>query len=342
MFFSYRARQRWKYLLHVLLYILLALVAFACCLLLWLQRFILYTPDGVHLDFSLVQPTDAPISPVTPTHSQVNIEYISPEEPEETPDTPIQESQRLAGYYIEASVLQQKDFTLVYEQLATLPAGTPVMLDVCSIRGNFYYSSAHGNASTAYDIEQMNALIQYLAESDFYLIAKLPALRNYQLALKNPMLGIQHVNGYVWLDSAGGYWLDPTKDSVLSYLIQVIKELRGLGFDEVVLQDFTIPEAETIVYNKDRQEVLNSTAQALVTACTNDRFTLSFVAGNIPFQLPEGHSRLYLMHVAAADVEQLLNQLAIEHPETELVIIAESFDTRYDVCGTLHPLSQAH
>ena len=48
------------------------------------------------------------------------------------------------------------------------------------------------------------------------------------------------------------------------------------------------------------------------------------------------------MHVAAADVEQLLNQLAIEHPETELVIIAESFDTRYDVCGTLHPLSQAH
>lgn len=321
---------------------ILALIALVCCLLLWVQRFILYTPEGVRLDFSLTDPTDAPVSPMDPTRNPIHIEYVTPQEPDETPDIPIHEEDRLAGYYIEASALQEDDFTLIYEQLAALPAGTPVMMDVRSIRGNYYYSSAYGNVSTLYDADKMDALIQYLAEGDFYLIARFPALRNQAFATKNPLIGIQHVNGYVWADADGAYWVDPTKDSVLTHLIQVIKELRGLGFDEVVLQDFRIPESENIVFKKDRQEVLNTTAQALVTACANDGFTLSFVADSTWLQLPEGRSRLYLMNVAASDVEQLLNQLSISHPETEVVIIADSYDTRYDICGTLHPLSQAH
>ena len=342
MLFSYRARQRQKKLLHVLLYIILALIALACYFLLWVQRFVLYTPEGVRLDFSLTDPTDAPLTPADPDREQVNIEYITPETPEDTPDVPIQEEERMAGFYIEAEALQQDDFTPVYEQLAALPAGTPVMLDVRSPYGNYYYSSAYGNVSSSYNAEQMDALIEYLADGDFYLIARFPALRNKGYATQNPLLGIQHVNNYVWADSNGFYWIDPSKDSVLTHLIQVIKELRGLGFDEVVLQDFSIPESPNISFKKDRQEVLNTAAQSLVTACANDGFTLSFVADSTALLLPEGRCRLYLMNVAAADLEQLLSQLAISHPATEVVIIADSYDTRYDICSTLHPLSQAH
>lgn len=342
MLFSYRARQRWKRLFNVLLYVILALIVLAVCLLIWVQRFLVYTPEGVRLDFSPTRPPAVGTVPTAPENTKVSIEYISPEEPEEDPDLPLPEEERLAGYYIEASALQEDDFTPIYEQLAALPAGTPVMMDVRSIRGNYYYSSAYGNVSILYDAEKMDALIRYLADGDFYLIARFPSLREQSYATKNPLLGIQHVNGYVWADADGIYWIDPTKDSVITHLIQVIKELRGLGFDEVVLQDFTIPESENIVFKKDRQEVLNTTAQALVTACTTDRFTLSFVAQSSALQLPEGRCRLYLMNVPAAEVEAIVAQFAVSNPATELVIIADSFDTRYEICGTLHPLSQAH
>lgn len=342
MLFSYRARQWWKRLFTVLLYIILALIVLACCLLLWLQRFLVYTPEGVRLDFDPTRPPAVGTVPTAPENSKVSIEYISPAEPEDTPDLPLPEENRLAGFYIEASALQEDDFTPIYDQLAALPAGTPVMMDVRSPYGNYYYSSSYGNVSTSYDAEKMDALIQYLADGDYYLIARFPALRDHAFATKHPLLGIQHVGSYVWQDSGGVYWIDPTKDSVMAHLIQVIKELRSLGFDEVVLQDFTIPESENIKFTKDRQEVLNTTAQALVTACANDRFTLSFVAHSSALQLPDGRSRLYLMNVPAAKVEELIKQYAVTNPKTELVIIADTFDTRYEICGTLHPLSQAH
>jgi len=66
------------------------------------------------------------------------------------------------------------------------------------------------------------------------------------------------------------------------------------------------------------------------------------VADTPALQMPESRSRLYLMNVPGADVEEMLSQMLVNDPETDVVIIAQSYDTRYEICGTLHPLSQAH
>ena len=343
MIFSYRARQRWKRLLTVLLYALAVLLLLACCLLLWLQRFIVYTPEGVQLNFDLPQISAPGSTPVKPESTRIPIEYVG--EQIEDPDDPIIEppvKERLEGYYIEPTQLQQDDHSEVYALLQTLPAGTPVMLDVVSMWGNFFYTSDLGNASNAYDIAKMDQLISYLAESDLYVIARFPALRNYHFANKYNLCGIQSKGGYVWADADSVYWLDPTKDRTMNYLIQVIKQLRGLGFDEVVLQDFTIPVSDNIAFDGDRQQILNDTAQALVAACSNDQFTVAFVAQAPTLQMPEGNSRLYLMDVPAADASDILMQMQVNDTMTDVVIIAQSYDTRYDICGILHPLSQAH
>jgi len=344
MIFSYRTRQFLKRLFVVLVYIALAAVALAFCLLLWLQRFIVYTPDGAKLMFDLPAVTAPGATPQAPQNGKVDIEYVG-EEKEEIPDDPtveVPKKEKMKGYYIEPQLLQQKDLTEVYSLLEALPAGTPVMLDVKSTGGYFFYSSEFGSTSTAYDIAQMDALIAYLAESELYVIAKLPGLCDYDYAVKHPLCGIQDKRGYVWLDSSRKYWLDPSKERTMTYLIQVIKELRGLGFDEVVLQNFSIPESENIDFKLERQPLLNETAQSLVLACATEEFTVAFVADTPALQMPESRSRLYLMNVPGADVEEMLSQMLVNDPETDVVIIAQSYDTRYEICGTLHPLSQAH
>lgn len=350
MIFSYRTRQLTKRISTVLLYVLLISVVLIFCLLLWLQRYLVYTPEGAHLDFSVNLEKVPGNLPQAPNPDRVTIDFGKGNEdlpddpqpddptPELPPDTP---QTRWDGYYIPPEALQN-DIAAVRAQLEALPAGTPVLLDVVSHFGNFYYSSAYGNTSTAYNIPAMDALLRYLAESELYVIAKFPALRNYNYALNHTAYGLATEKGYLWTDAQHIYWLDPTKDGTLTYLIQVIKELRTLGFDEVVLQDFYVPEGETIKFSGQRQQVIDDTAQSLVTACATDSFTVSFVAQSPSMRIPESRSRLYLMDVPAADVGDFLAQMQVEHKETDVVIIAQSYDTRYDICSTLHPLDQAH
>jgi hypothetical protein len=125
-------------------------------------------------------------------------------------------------------------------------------------------------------------------------------------------------------------------------LIQIARELRSLGFDEVVFKDFYVPQASKIVFKADRKESIEAAAQTLVTACATDSFAVSFV-GYIPdLKMPEGNCRLYLENVAAVQVQDLLLQVQVADKLRNVVFLAETNDTRYDVCGTLRPLDLAH
>ena len=348
MLFSYRARQRYKWLLNLLLYILAALLIVVLCLLLWVQRFIVYTPQGVRLDFSVIKTDLSGSLPQAPDRENVDIQFsdTSPTQPTETQpdpgtDLPPETPASFNGYFIDTNALKG-DIDQIYTQLDTLPAGTPVMLDVKIATGYFLYSSAYGTPSSSYNTAKIDELIRYLLDSELYVIARFPALRDNKYALEHVKYGLADTRGYLWVDSSRIYWLDPTHDGTLTYLIQIIKELRTLGFDEVVLQNFYVPEGDTILFSRDRQQVINETAQALVTACGTEDFTVSFVAQSPTMLLPEANSRLYLMDIPAADVAEILAQMQVNDLMTDVVLIAQSYDTRYEGCGLLHPLSQAH
>jgi hypothetical protein len=189
---------------------------------------------------------------------------------------------------------------------------------------------------------EVDALIADLVASELYVIARLPALRDYYYGLNNVPSGLPTNKGYLWTDDSGCYWLDPTDDGTLTYLIQIARELRSLGFDEVVFKDFYVPQASKIVFKADRKESIEAAAQTLVTACATDSFAVSFV-GYIPdLKMPEGNCRLYLENVAAVQVQDLLLQVQVADKRRNVVFLAETNDTRYDVCGTLRPLDLAH
>lgn len=339
MMFSYKTRQFFRRLLVVLLVGLVLLSVALVFFAVWLRRFVVYTPDGVRLDMSIGAAGVPGKVPSQPDKVEIGLEFIEPDE--SVPDVPVVQQKRLDGYYIDAKMVQS-DMAGLRAQLAQLPSGTAVMLDVKSFWGYFFYSSAQGPHADSYVQSEVDALIADLVASELYVIARLPALRDYYYGLNNVPSGLPTNKGYLWTDDSGCYWLDPTDDGTLTYLIQIARELRSLGFDEVVFKDFYVPQASKIVFKADRKESIEAAAQTLVTACATDSFAVSFV-GYIPdLKMPEGNCRLYLENVAAVQVQDLLLQVQVADKLRNVVFLAETNDTRYDVCGTLRPLDLAH
>ncbi len=337
MILSYKVRQ---FLRRLLVFLLVAALLVALALALgsiWLRRFVVYTPQGAILNMDLPPASLPGLVPTQPDRLEVNIVY-----PQETvPNERNPHTSRVDGYYITAQQMQE-DLSGLRQRIAQLPAGTAIMLDVKSFWGYFFYSSALGPGSENFILADVDHFIAELTGSELYVIARLPAFRDYEYALNNASSGLATGKGYLWADEKECYWLDPTDDGTLTYLIQITKELRDLGFDEVVFQDFYVPQSGNIVFDADRKEAVESAAATLVTACATDRFTVSFLAYRTDLTLPQTGCRLYLTDVTAVEVQDVLAQVTVADQHRGVVFLAQTNDTRYNVCGTLRPLELAH
>lgn len=338
----YRTRRLLRRLGLVLLVAALVAALVGTFWLIWIQRFVYYTPEGAGLDFSYAW-EDISGEPAVPPEEKEPISIYYNEG--ENLITTTTELTQLVGYYVDAAALAEGVDT-VRSQVQALSAGTPVMVEVKNGKGEFFYSSSVSTwRASGVDTAAMDQLIAYMDTRDLYLIAKLPALRDYLYfdGNKNLSDGIHHASRqYLWADSDYCYWLDPAREGTVTHLVQLIKELKELGFDEVVLDDFRIPEGDTVYYEADRQQVLTEAAQNLVTTCATEQFAVSFVGASAQFPLPTGRSRLYLKDVAAADTAAVAQETGIADTDIRLVFLTEVHDTRFDAYSVLRPLAAAH
>ncbi len=329
---SYHGKLRLKRLgiaLGILL--LIALVALGCWFV-WMQRYIVYTRDGVVFDYerSTLELEDKPHNGDAQRETvSLNILIDDGEDDEEnqTQNTGI-----LSGVYVDTALLL-KGVDRAKEALGELTPGSAVMVDVKSKFGNFYYTTAINGASQSDSISapEMDAFIEELRKGDCYLIARLPAFRDSAFALQNQPCGLPLASGVLWTDEEKCYWLNPTKDAVLSNLVQICRELRELGFDEVVFSDFSIPDSGRIVYSSDipKDEALKRAADYLVAACGGEYFAISFV-GTTDFPLPAGNTRLYVEGVAPEQLEMVYEKAPGMEPLSQTVFVVDTRDTRYD------------
>lgn len=332
---SYRTRQNLRRSLTIGAIVLSIILVSLLCLLVWLQRFVVYTDEGVVLDFARKNASQSPSSPARPSLPEVSIVYN---------DTPFQEGLApLSGYYIDAQDLMD-DPDAVLKKLQQLPSGTAVLMDVKGYRGYYFYSTSAGDhTSGLYDLDKMDALIRWLGQSELYVIARMPALHDFVSVWDDNSLGLKTASGKLYTDQGQyglGYWLDPTNAAVQSMLVDVIRELKNKGFDEVVLQDFCFPDTDSLAFSGDRAQALDQLAQKLVDSCAGEDFSLSFASSDPSFSLPEGRCRLFLEDISPENAQNAWQSVVMEDKQRYLVFIAPNGDTRYDIeNGILRPLS---
>lgn len=333
----YRTRRALRGLAIAVLWLILLAILVWLIWLLWLDRFVVYTRDGAKLDFGASnQQLSGEVALPPEKDATVSIYY---NEGDNTLNISTELSQ-LGGYYIDAEMLA-KGIPDVLAQLKKLPSQTPVLVDVKDITGRFFYSTTLGPNNKNIDTAGMNQLIEYLANSDLYTIARAPALRDYYYGLDHVPDGLPTSGGYLWMDDSRCYWLNPASEGTITYLIQTAKELKDKGFNEVVFSDFRFPETDKIVFKGSRTETLVTAATKLLESCATDRFAVSFLVESASFPLPAGRTRLYLEGVGASQAKVLAEESGLEDPAIQLVFLTDVNDTRFDSYSVLRPITSA-
>lgn len=336
----YRTRRFLRRLGTVLLAVAVFGLLFTLCWTTWVERYIVYTRDGVVLNFEQDYKIQEGILALPPSDEDSVAIYFNEGENAVELST---ELTQLKGYYISTSVLAG-DIAGTMETLKTLEKDTAVMVDVQSIKGVSYYSSELATATLAnIDLNAADNLIQMVTKGDYYAIARVPAFRNYYFGLNFVDEGLPYAggSGYLWMDDSGCYWLKPNSTTVLNHLIELVAELKALGFDEVVFTDFCFPNTENVSFNGDKTEAIISAMNTLITNCNTTGFMVSFSVTDYTLPIPEGRSRLYLEGVPAKNVGLVASQVVITEPDIRLVFMADTNDTRFDDYGVLRPIDSA-
>lgn len=335
---SYRTRRFLQRLGVTLLVLLLLAIMAWLVWIIWLDRFVVYSREGARFDFDRPNEMLSGELAVPPAEQDtVSIIYNDGVANMNTST----ELAQIRGYYADAQALRE-DLSGVKARIDSLPAGSAVMLDLKTIKGYFYYSSEVGPTTTSVDLEEMDKLITYLNNKDLYLIARIPAFRDYYYGLNYTSNGLFMKSNPIglWMDSEGCYWLDPTKEGTLNYLTRIVAEIKRMGFDEVVFSDFCFPPTDDVQFSGDRREALTKAADTLATICATETFCVSFCSETTDFELPaEERCRLYLVNFTAAQVRTAADATGLEDPEIRVVFITEHGDTRFDEFSVMRPVS---
>ena len=333
--FAAKRRLQRAGLITAILVMVMILVWF--CWVIWAERYVVYSREGATINLDLPERMSGGQVAAPPALDETIPIYIN--EGSDAISTSAELTQ-ISGYYVDQDELIES-VQSVKDVVATLPAGTAVLLELKNIYGRFNYTSGLTDAEMASNINTaaVDELITEITSRNLYAIALVPAFRERNYVLKRNAYFLKTSNGYGWEDDQNCYWLDPTETGTMNWLIQITEELRTLGFDEVVFTEFRFPSSDRISFKGDPQAAIQNAANRLVETCGSTNFTISFATNDTNFKLPEGGmSRIYLENVGAKDVEAAAAKITVDDPVAKLVFLATTSDTRYDSYSALRPI----
>ena len=326
-----RMRKGMKVFLAVAAILLLGMILFAV----YLERFVVYTPEGVHFDFGrntsrdVVIPTNNTVPATLPEN--VTIEFAEP-------DPGGQETERVSGYYIDLEMLQDPAAVLAAVQELSPPC--TVLIDLKGGNGSFYYTTAiDGARQAAIDIETVDTVISYLRSHGFTMVARIRTFQDTHFAEEHINCALRKNGGSLWVGD-GFYWMDPANPVVVAYLKQIARELAEKGFKEIVLDDFRFPSGTQIVYNseKSRTELIAGVAEELLNFFASSNITISFGNPASDFVLT-GSSHIYVSGITGSGVSAAVKSYALlDDLENQLVFLTGSKDRRFEDYQVLRPL----
>ncbi len=330
---SYHNKLRLKKWLRRGLIALAVLAVGFLAVLIYAEPYMIYSREGATFDpKATVEPTQTPVETAPrPQISNPNIVY----------DADVVDAasvQELGGYYITTEMLRDPQTVLNSVRQLTKPC--TVYVEVKSLFGNFYYSTAVSGASTAdVDVTVCDELLSYLSSKGFYMVAALPAFSDPNFALQNQSSGLPISGGALWMDDNGCYWLNPADDLTQNYLLEIFADLKRVGFREIALREFRYPDSESIVYpdGTDQAASLAALQTKLSGFCAKNELTLSYVTEATDLSLGSGSGRIYIPNADATKIE-LYKQAYAESGAGELVFMSSSSDTRFDETAVLRPL----
>lgn len=337
--FSYRNKRLVRRGLIIALVVVLVAALLVLARISYLGRYVVYAPDGVYFD----KEQHLQRAEVSAAEAQGDEEYpfetvlAEAQEEEETAS-----SVQLQGFYISTTMLAES-VDEVRQALAAEEGYNAVLIDVKSPLGNFYYSTDIADTQTAdADIAACDALIAELtARPELTVIARVPTFSDPNFVAKHYSSALTTTSGELWMDERRCYWLRPDSLDARSYLASIALELDTLGFDEVLFDNFTVPNDGTVAWDTEaitQLAALEDCAETLLANLTGSNIRLAL--GTSAPSVAQYASRVFVTTQTANDVVTVSTAMAdvLTDPSTQLVFLTNSHDTRFDAAGVLRPL----
>lgn len=105
-------------------------------------------------------------------------------------------------------------------------------------------------------ISDIEKLIEKLHEKDIYVIARIVAFKDPYLAEKKPELCLKTATGTIFRDKNGEAWVNPYKQEVWDYLVEIGAQAAKDGFDEIqfdYIRFSTDANADRIDYGEEAE-----------------------------------------------------------------------------------------
>ena len=129
---------------------------------------------------------------------------------------------------------------------AKLGGGNAAALYLKRPDGCLRYHSAAAGPELCFTDGLTEAELKRFTGDELYTIARLSCVKDDTAPMQDmAALALTQENGYVWYGSESEHYLDLSKDEAREYLISIVEELAGLGFDEVLLSDLAWPTGGT-------------------------------------------------------------------------------------------------
>lgn len=149
------------------------------------------------------------------------------------PRTPVQAK----GIFITGAVAGTKNTMPELTRLVEDSSLNAMVIDVKNDAGEVTYQMelplAQEIGAPVRYVADMPALVQQLKEQGIYLIARIVAFKDPVLAENKPEYAVKNADGSVFYDNNGLAWVNPYREEVWDYLIDLGREAAALGFDEI-------------------------------------------------------------------------------------------------------------
>lgn len=319
-----------KLLLKRALIILAIVVAIVAVLLLigftYLSRYVVYTEDGAYFSFHSQPPTVSQEGVVAEVPS--SIELVTGE--------PISANETIGDG---ASSIEDTAVHGVLVDYATLSVGSALNeIDLSADVNNTLVLEMRTADKPLLNTQSVQDLIDRAKIQDTWLVAMISCLSDSEYALDNMDQAIHISGGALWMNSSGSYWLDPGQDSVIRYLTDIIQQLADMGFDEVILNDFSLPTSDDVDYDYNgststeiMMKAYNNLLDATMDSCKLSLYIENPASGHQAFDAAD---RIYVY----MDDGGAVKEYAENHPDQFLVFITDSHDTRFDNYGKVEIL----
>lgn len=305
--------------------VVILVVAIALALLIgfsYLGRYVVYTEDGAYFDFNAAEHVeDENELEILPPDSAVLVMGQSIFEPDALVDENII---RLADDEVNGLLVD-------YD---TLKDGSTLnAIELTENNYNMLVLEMRSGGSDILQTEPVITLIDRAKNQNIKLVAMMSCLNDIPYAEAHGKQALLVSGGDRYLTPGGSYWLDPTQEEVRSYLLEKINTLIDMGFQEVILRHFSIPDSTSLtIYSSEKSydEMLTEAYEALEEAvgikCTLSLLITDPTTGHQAYDAAE---HLYVYYHDGA----MLEDYKASHPDYYIVFMTASRDTRFDNYG---------